>query len=480
LLFVNQGILSKYDALVIGSGISGLTISLILAKEGRKVALFERDRDIAPLIRPFWRRDCECSPGLHILGWMDRGEAIASYFKYLNVADGVETRLNENGFGAIIIGHDKYYFPKGFNNVEKSLLTYFPECAAAVKNYLRLIKEVNERTFYINHKMTPDVNNGNELWGAYYYTLADCLKQYGASPKLIDLLGTFNYFLMGSKAEEVPFLVHAFVMGGYYHSPGIITSAGISRLLSNFKRELNRFGVDLFLKSEIDEIMIDDHRHVTGIKTLNGDQYSSSRIIASFNPKLLNDKLKPNTLRPIYRRRLNEAEITFGLYVAFYKVAAETELKIENLIFASRNMEIAVGATVNYSGKYKVLCVFLADNSKKYPVNVEEKTNQAKEKLELLEKIIYNKFPQLRGKIILLDYLKPWSFERYTGAINGSAYGLKHTFNFTGFQSNVPLRGLYLAGQAIYPGFLGSMISSFSLALKILESDNLWARVTNQ
>jgi all-trans-retinol 13,14-reductase len=81
-LLNHQSILNRraHDAIIIGSGISGLTMALILAKQGKKVAVFERDREIAPLIRPYFRKGCECSPGLHISGWMDEGEVIASFF----------------------------------------------------------------------------------------------------------------------------------------------------------------------------------------------------------------------------------------------------------------------------------------------------------------------------------------------------------------------------------------------------------------
>lgn len=65
-MFDHQSQLNQYEVIVIGAGISGLTTALIFAKEGRKVALFERDTDIAPLIRPYKRKGSEFSPGLHI------------------------------------------------------------------------------------------------------------------------------------------------------------------------------------------------------------------------------------------------------------------------------------------------------------------------------------------------------------------------------------------------------------------------------
>ncbi len=472
--------MNTYDAIVVGSGVSGLTAALILAKEGQRVALFEKDRDINPLIRPYKRKGCECSPGLHISGWMDEGEVVASFLKYLNLSDGVEKELNENGFGDVIIGSDRYHFPRGFDNVEKSLLSYFPESAAAIRNYMGQVKEANERAFYINHKLAAGADYHSRFDASDHFTLKDCLKQYHASPKLIDTLGMFNYVLMGSKADEVPFKVHAFVLGGFYQSPGFFTINGINRLLSNFQRELARFRVRLYTNSEIAEVLIGSSRNAVGVKTVSGDQYFAPNIIVSFNPKSLNEKIKPNTLRPIYRRRLDEAENTFGFYVAFYKLADDENIEIENLIYYNDNLNMALGATVNRSGGNQVLSVFLSDPDPMIFDDPEERTKRAERKLELLESVIYEKLPDLRGKLTLLDYLKPWSFERYTSTINGSAYGIKQTSNSIGFQHKVPIHGLYLVGQSIYPGYLGAMISSFSLAMELFESNEFWPRVTNQ
>jgi all-trans-retinol 13,14-reductase len=478
-LLDHQSVLNQYDAIIIGSGISGLTISLILAKEGQRVAIFERDRDIAPLIRPYKRNGFECSPGLHIIGWMDRGEVVSSFLDYLHVSDGVSKELNENGFGRVIAGTKQYHFPRGYDNVEIVLRSHFPDSAEAVSQYMRAIKEINEQTFYINHKLAPNFNT--QIFGGMdNYTLKDFLKQYQASDEFIEAVGTFNQILMGSKADEVPFMVHAFVIGGYYQSPGCFTPQGIDRLLSNFKRELSRFGVDLFLNSEVVEISTGAERNVTGVKTANGGQYLAPNIIVSFNPKLLSEKIKPNIFRPVFQHRLEEAENTFSFYVAFYQLKNDKDIEVENFIYYNESRDIVLGAIINHSGENRILSVFLADPDQSYPPDIPTRKIRAEQKLQLLESAVYQNVPDLQGKIVLLDYLKPWSFERYTNAMNGSAYGIKHTTRSIGFQHRVPIHGLYLVGQAIYPGFLGSMISSFSLALELLQSETFWSRVINR
>jgi all-trans-retinol 13,14-reductase len=474
---------NEYDTIIIGAGISGLTTSLILAKEGKKIALFERDFDIAPLIRPYMRKECEFSPGLHISGWMDEGEIIDTFLEYLNVADGVEKQLHKDGLANVIIDNSEYHIPRGLDKVKIILLSYFPEDVEAIDNYMVLINQINKDSFYFNKQLKPDRSKHGEFIGSTSLSLKDVMKRFHASDGLIDLLGTLNYFLIGSKAEEVPFNVHAFVVGGFYQSPGFFTTRGINRLLANYKRELERFGVDLFLNSEVDEILIDDNRKVTGIKVSNGCRYNSSNIIVSFDPKLLLEKIKTNRLRPVYRERLEEAENTFGLYVAFYEIKDHRYIDFNNYIYHNQNQNLTLALTSNYSGENLVLCCFLIDDDHKSSKEAGVKEKNAQEKLELLEKTLFNEIPGLSGlknKATLLDFLKPWSFERYTKTTNGSAYGIKQTVNLHGFQHRVPIKGLYMVGQAIYPGFLGSMLSGFSLALEIIKSEDFWSKVIHQ
>lgn len=472
----HQRLLNTYDAIIIGAGISGLTTALLLAKEGKKVAIFERDEDIAPLIRPYRRKGCEFSPGLHISGWMEKNEVISSFFEYMNIGDGVEIEIKNSGFANVFVGEKYYYIPKGFANVESSFLSYFPECTEAVKNYIRRVKEVNQKSFYFNWALPPDKNKVAEYTDSMNATLQGFLIQHDASKEFIGLLETINYIFIGSKANEVPFSTHAFLLGGFYQSPGFISINGIKMLLSNIRREFSKYNVDLFVNCEVNEILVGDKRQILGIKTSTGSEYLSSLVIASFNPKLLQEKLMSNNLRPVYRTRLDEAENTFGMYVAFYKIQSDSRIEVDNFVYSDKENGITLAGLNNHSGDQKVFCVFLADDLD-YTMDAEEQKKRADEKLRWIEKVICEVYPSLKEKLTLLDYLKPWSFERYTRTCNGSSYGIKHTLKSFGFQHKVPVQGLYLVGQAIYPGFLGSMISGFSLVCELMDADKFWTKV---
>jgi all-trans-retinol 13,14-reductase len=58
----------KYDTIVIGSGIGGLTVAALLAKEGEKVLVLERHYTAGGFTHVFTRKGYEWDVGIHHIG----------------------------------------------------------------------------------------------------------------------------------------------------------------------------------------------------------------------------------------------------------------------------------------------------------------------------------------------------------------------------------------------------------------------------
>ncbi len=81
----------RYDFVVIGAGISGITSAITLAKNGYQVALLEKTERTAPLLRGFSRRGVHFDTGFHYTGGLGAGEPLDLFFRYLGLSDRIDS-----------------------------------------------------------------------------------------------------------------------------------------------------------------------------------------------------------------------------------------------------------------------------------------------------------------------------------------------------------------------------------------------------
>ena len=82
-----------YDILVIGSGLGGLVSALILAKEGLKVCVLEKNNQYGGNLQTFSRDKLIFDTGVHYLGGLSKGQNLNQFFSYLEIMNDLELQL---------------------------------------------------------------------------------------------------------------------------------------------------------------------------------------------------------------------------------------------------------------------------------------------------------------------------------------------------------------------------------------------------
>ena len=96
-------------------------------------------------------------------------------------------------------------------------------------------------------------------------------------------------------------------------------------------------------------------------------------------------------------------------------------------------------------------------------------SNVPKKMIRKIEEI----FPEYKDKIKLICTSSVLTFEDYIPPY-GSAYGIMHKLEENSLWGKLPIRNFYMTGQnAILPGLVGAMLSSFISARFILGKDFL-------
>src|SRR6187402_902897 len=118
-----------YDVIIIGSGMGGLTAGNLLAMEGYKVCVLEKNKQIGGCLQIYARDKVIFDSGVHYLGGLDKGQNLYQIFKYLGIMDKLHLKkMDEGVFDKIIIAGDDtvYEYAQGYDRFISKLLTYFP------------------------------------------------------------------------------------------------------------------------------------------------------------------------------------------------------------------------------------------------------------------------------------------------------------------------------------------------------------------
>ena len=156
----NPALASKYDAIIIGSGMGSLTTAAILAKEGKKVLVLEKHYTAGGFTHVFKRKGFEWDVGIHYIGEVQRpNSVIKKLFDYVSDAK-LEWADMGDVYDKIIIGDKEYDFVKGTQNFKAKLTEYFPDEKDAIDNYVNLVFEAikTSQNFYISKAISPMMN----------------------------------------------------------------------------------------------------------------------------------------------------------------------------------------------------------------------------------------------------------------------------------------------------------------------------------
>ena len=140
--------MNEKTTLVIGSGISGLTMALLLARAGRNVAIVEKMPFIGGYINRFTRSGFRFDTGLHFTGGF--GNSLSQLLELLGLEDDVkpapmraDVLLADEGLKINIPG-------TGLGDLADTLAGRFPKYAEAIRAYYAAEQDVVDHTPIFN------------------------------------------------------------------------------------------------------------------------------------------------------------------------------------------------------------------------------------------------------------------------------------------------------------------------------------------
>jgi phytoene desaturase len=510
-----------WDAIVIGSGLGGLTAAAYLATNGRRVLVLEQHYVAGGNAHVFRRkRAFEFDVGVHYIGDCAPGGAIPNVLRGVGLEGKVEfLEMDPDGFDTIMYPGLTFRVPKGWDRYRERLVAAFPDDETGLHRCLDVFE-----------KLLAELR---QLQGAG--PAPDLAQLARDAPNLIRWAGRpltelFDDCGLGQKARAVllaesgayavapsrtPVAVHAglldhYLKGAYYPKGGgqVLPASLIEVLRAN--------GGEVRTRARVERILIENGR-ATGVRLKSGEELRAPVVVS-------NADLKRTMLELVGRERLSPATVSrieayrmaLPIFCVYLGLDMDLRERMPNTNYwYCESYDIEGMYQSCYDGRMpEHLPLFITTASVKdphtrsiapagcssveimtwVPANYDvwrvhegpaagEKYHQDRayrsHKDELTEAMIAGAeyvLPGIRDHIVWKEAATPVTQERYTLSTGGTSYGIETAVDQFGPNRPGPateIAGLYLTGASTMSGhgIVGAMRGGVATAGAVLGRD---------
>lgn len=498
--------MKQYDIVIIGAGLGGMLCGVLLAKEGFRVGIIEKNKQVGGCLQSFSFDKKLFDSCVHYIGSVSKGKNQYKIFDYAEVLEQIElSRYNQDCFDAILIGDDPTEYPlaQGYDNFVLQLSKHFPHQQQALQEYIRVIRNtLSKFPLYALQNGDPE-----EKLSILDWKLKDAVDEIFTDEKLKKII-LGNAILYNGVEEATPFYIHALVcnsyMEGAYKVEG--SSAQIAKALW---KTLQKYKGEIIRNETVERIVEEADESIT-IYTNNGNSYKTGKCISNIHPKQTLEKLESNKIKKVYKKRIDGALNSQSMFMVNIILEPETILYKNYNVYWCEDQPLETigrqkGGAVNHYAMYftkdkaapgyaenitlltymdiSVFGTFTASfNTTNAPSERNKNYTKHKEALaqQLIDKVS-ERFPEIKASIRKIKVATPLTFRDYMGTDDGSVYGIladarAPLSSQISVQTKVP--NLLLTGQNVnVHGVLGVSITAVSTCAHILGLDYLLNKI---
>ena len=495
----------SYDAIVIGSGIGGLTTAALLAREGRRVLAVERHDRPGGYAHGFRRRRYRFDSAVHLIGGceptgFEGGGLVDRVLRAVGARD--ECRfLRVDPFYSTNFPGFELRAPGSLDEFVDAHVEAFPDQQKGLRQLMQLCLDIRQEA-----QRAPDflyVSDLARLRKLYptlvrYHraTLGRVMDEQIDDPRLKAVFSTLWPYL-GLPPSRVSFLYWATMLTSYVADGAYSCEGGFQRLVDALVHGLERAGGELLLKSTVRRILVENGR-ASGVVLENGQRIAAPIIVSNadarqtFEELITAEHLPPTFLAKI--RRMRTSVSAFVVYAAARLDVRAMGACHENFLYTSWDHDAHYADLCAGKPSWQTVTIpTLLDPSLAppgehtfilttlLPADPQCSWREGKEAItERMLDAVERRFPGFRAHLTFCEGASPRTMERYTLNHGGAIYGWDLAPDQVGpgrLPPVAPVEGFYLAGHWTRPGggVYGVMTSGVEAARRItgLSSDAL-------
>ena len=320
------------SAVIIGGGLGGLFAGAILAKEGVKVTVIEKNINVGGGLQSFTRFGEVFDTGMHVIGGMRPDGNIFRICKYLGITDKIHIKDVDNDvIDSLYFAEDRqnYIISQGKEGYVNRLAEYFPEQRENLERYVEAIYNIVGELdmFFLRPSDSYITMHSDE----FTMSATEFIAKYITDEKLANIVAYINP-LYGGRKNMTPAYIHALISVLYINGPSRF--AGGSQLFANALRDsILAHGGEVIAGDGVAHIATEE-RTITSVTTTKGKQFSADYYISAIHPcTLLTLFDDPSAFPKAYANRLNEIPNSYSAFTMNIKLKPNTFRYINHSVY---------------------------------------------------------------------------------------------------------------------------------------------------
>ncbi|NJD77867.1 MAG: NAD(P)/FAD-dependent oxidoreductase [Candidatus Methanoperedens sp.] len=476
--------MEKYDAIIIGAGIGGLSCGARLAKSGLRTLVLEQHHTVGGCCSTFRKKGF--SFDLAALFLFEGPSLITNNLKELDVKDKVDF-IQIDPLYQYIFPDFEIKVPKDIESFSKELVKIAPGEEKNIHDFFKeiikihkLIEEIRFKPPYEKRNVMANLFSHPELirYGLRYggMTWDKFLDHYFTNKKLKAILSVESIFL-GLPPSKIPAIAMAFIIA-MEHTYGLVYPRnGMVSLAEAYVTAIKKHDGEVRLNSKVSRIIIENEK-CCGVELSNGEKISSKIVVSNAEPRetFLNLAGRDN-LNSKFSRAIEDIEPS----LSGFKVCIGTDIKppiepfilkcptydiealYENiwkygimdevyyLISTPSLLDTSMAPAGAHSIQVLTITPFKINGSMRPEPDTAYKDKMKTNYIRKIIKDVTRIIPGLENHILYMDAITPVMLERTTIRQDGRICVNTKILDKIA-RNRTPIKDLYIAGSGAYPG----------------------------